>query len=202
MTVDIITRNLNMADTLGRALESARKQTYPPQRIIVVDGCSSDDSYNVAKQFGVFWVIEQRRGKGRAWNAGVRYSTADCIVMLDADDWLGDTYLERCLEKMVEHVGIVASPMMWPNGRIEPVSPPFTVENFSEANLIFSASMFRKKVWEQVGGVEEWPHIWEDWDFWLRAVAAGWQVEAPEHLTDEMMAVYTANVRLNALHHL
>jgi glycosyltransferase involved in cell wall biosynthesis len=55
--------------------------------VIIVDGCSTDGTVEVALRLrdDVRIVIEPRRGKGAALQAGFRAARGDIIVMLDAD---------------------------------------------------------------------------------------------------------------------
>ncbi|UCI10459.1 glycosyltransferase family 2 protein [Mesorhizobium sp. B1-1-8] len=55
--------------------------------VIIVDGRSTDDTVAVARRMreDVKIVMEPRRGKGAALQAGFRAATGDIIVMLDAD---------------------------------------------------------------------------------------------------------------------
>jgi glycosyltransferase involved in cell wall biosynthesis len=55
--------------------------------VIIVDGRSTDDTVAVARHLReeVKVVMEPRRGKGAALQAGFRAATGDIIVMLDAD---------------------------------------------------------------------------------------------------------------------
>ncbi|WP_279691709.1 glycosyltransferase family 2 protein [Bradyrhizobium sp. SSUT77] len=54
--------------------------------IIIVDGRSTDDTVAVARRLrDVKVVMEPRRGKGAALQAGFRAATGDIIVMIDAD---------------------------------------------------------------------------------------------------------------------
>jgi hypothetical protein len=54
--------------------------------------------------------------------------------------------------------------------------PSFDLVRLVDANFIDACALFRKRVWEDVGGYDEhMPHMgWEDWDFWLRAAVKGW----------------------------
>jgi glycosyltransferase involved in cell wall biosynthesis len=55
--------------------------------VIIVDGRSTDDTVSVARRLreDVKVVMEPRRGKGAALQAGFAAATGDIIVMLDAD---------------------------------------------------------------------------------------------------------------------
>ena len=55
--------------------------------VIIVDGCSKDDTIEVAQRMRpeVRIVLEHKRGKGAALRAGFEAARGDIIVMLDAD---------------------------------------------------------------------------------------------------------------------
>jgi autotransporter strand-loop-strand O-heptosyltransferase len=174
--VAVIIPNLNYGKTLKRAIMSAQSQTVPPLEIIVVDGGSKDDSARICKELGVEFIVERKGKMARAKNTGVENSLAEFIVPLDADDWIEPTYIERCLERMTDGVGVVATQLQWPDGGIQVPDPPFTVERLLERNRLFSCSMIRRAAFEAIEGYDEHPALFEDWDMWLRMVAAGWQI--------------------------
>ena len=53
--------------------------------------------------------------------------------------------------------------------------PEFDLLSLIRENFIDACALFRKKLWEEVGGYDErMPWMgWEDWDFWLRAAYYG-----------------------------
>ena len=53
--------------------------------IIVVDGCSTDKSREVARKLGAKVIIEPRPGYGNAYKTGFRKARGEIIVALDAD---------------------------------------------------------------------------------------------------------------------
>ncbi|RWC56608.1 MAG: glycosyltransferase family 2 protein [Mesorhizobium sp.] len=82
--VSFIVPTLNEAENLPWLLPRIPSWAH---EIIIVDGRSTDDTVAVARglRAEVKVVMEPRRGKGAALQAGFRAATGDIIVMLDAD---------------------------------------------------------------------------------------------------------------------
>ena len=86
--VSFVIPTLNEAKNLPHLLPR-----IPPwaHEVVIVDGRSSDDTVAVARRLrsDVKVVLESRRGKGAALQAGFAAATGDIIVMIDADGSMG-----------------------------------------------------------------------------------------------------------------
>jgi len=82
--VSFIIPTLNEARNLPFLLPRIPAWAY---EVIVIDGRSTDGTVDIARRLrpDVKIVLEPRRGKGAALQAGFRAATGDIIVMLDAD---------------------------------------------------------------------------------------------------------------------
>ncbi len=178
MSVAIVIPTLNAAKTLDRCLRSVSLQTVPANEVIIVEGLSKDNTWAVlGKWLGMVRVFVQRpHSIGAARNLGIEMTDAKYIISLDADDWVEPTYIEDCLERMTDGVGIVAPSLVWPDGTVQHPKEPVTAEHLAQENCIFGASMFRRSAWDSVGKYDESPRTYEDWDLWLRIVRVGWIV--------------------------
>jgi hypothetical protein len=181
--VSVVIPCYNQAQYLPEAIESCLAQSCPPAEIIVVDDASTDDTSKVAKCYPVT-LIRHRRNKGvaAARNTGVKAARGHYICCLDADDRLAPEYMRR----LAEHADIVSCTLkligaqsgVWkaPTGRP-------TVSDMVRGNCLIAGSLFRREVWEKVGGYDEnMRDGYEDWDFWTRAIAAwfrAWVVDLP-----------------------
>ncbi|MFN7164888.1 MAG: glycosyltransferase family 2 protein [Hyphomonas sp.] len=91
--VTLIIPCYNAAGTITRTIESALAQTVPV-RIIVIDDCSTDNSFDIvtrlAAQHVRLTVHRQARngGPGAARNAGLRLTETPWVTGLDSDDFL------------------------------------------------------------------------------------------------------------------
>jgi glycosyltransferase involved in cell wall biosynthesis/peptidoglycan/xylan/chitin deacetylase (PgdA/CDA1 family)/SAM-dependent methyltransferase len=93
--ISVIIPSYNHAHFLTEAIESILSQTYSHYEIVVVDDGSTDNTAEVAGRYpGVRCVRQDNRGLAAARNTGIRKSSGDYLVFLDADDRL----LPRALE--------------------------------------------------------------------------------------------------------
>jgi glycosyltransferase involved in cell wall biosynthesis len=85
MTIAVVLPALNEAAILTRTLESIRNQSRPPDRLLVVDGGSADDSAAVAKRSGAEVMVTPDSGRGGQIAAGVANFCEQIIVVAHAD---------------------------------------------------------------------------------------------------------------------
>jgi glycosyltransferase involved in cell wall biosynthesis len=89
LLVTVVITCYNHGEYLSEAIESVLKQTYTPVEIIVVDDGSTDNTKEVASRYsGIQYVYQSNQGLSAARNTGADHSSRDCILFLDADDWL------------------------------------------------------------------------------------------------------------------
>src|SRR5262245_33960402 len=92
VTVSVVLPAFNSADTLARAIDSARAQIYAPEEIIVVDDGSTDAIRDIVKSYRdelTFICLPERRGAAGARNAGIAAARGEAVAFLDSDDeWL------------------------------------------------------------------------------------------------------------------
>jgi glycosyltransferase involved in cell wall biosynthesis len=71
------------------AVDSIQAQNYPATEIIVVDDGSTDNSQEIISSLpGIKHTSQTNQGLSAARNTGIKNSTGQFLVFLDADDWL------------------------------------------------------------------------------------------------------------------
>jgi 4,4'-diaponeurosporenoate glycosyltransferase len=111
--VSVIIPARNEENNLPLLLGSLKAQTLTPHEIIVVDDMSSDNTYEIAESFGVKVIQntelpENWTGKSWAlWN-GVKESTGDILVFLDADVRLAPKAMETLLNARANSGGAIS----------------------------------------------------------------------------------------------
>ncbi|WP_316814902.1 glycosyltransferase [Pedobacter nyackensis] len=87
--VSVVIPCYNHGRYLSKAIESILGQTHRNTEIIVVDDGSTDNTVSVCNSYpNVKYVRTERLGLSGARNTGIRYSTGNYLVFLDADDYL------------------------------------------------------------------------------------------------------------------
>src|SRR5687767_8676919 len=90
-TVSAIIPAYNCARFVRGAIESVLAQEGVETEVIVVDDCSTDDTWQILQSFGsvIRCVQLENGGPARARNRGARLATGEWLAFLDADDeWL------------------------------------------------------------------------------------------------------------------
>ncbi|MDZ8067242.1 MAG: glycosyltransferase family 2 protein [Nostoc sp. DedQUE08] len=97
--VSVIIPAYNTETYIGKAIESALKQTLTDIEVIMVDDGSSDKTVEVAKSFTdrrlKVIVNQQNVGAAAARNRAFRAAQGEWIAVLDSDDWYAPKRLEN-----------------------------------------------------------------------------------------------------------
>ena len=190
-TVSVIIPSYNSARTVARAVESVLAQTRPADEIIVVDDGSSDDTADlVRRRFPqVIYHYQENAGLAATRNAGARLARGSVLGLLDADDEWVPTKLERQLAVLDRRPDLGAvgchririaedaegrelsrTPSRHADGGLDELD--FAQEFWS--NRVCGASvLFRREVFEGLGGYDASFRACEDMDMWLRLLGAG-----------------------------
>src|SRR5688572_11306338 len=99
LSIAVIIPVYNGADFLRVCLQNLSKSTVVPNATIVVDDGSSDESAEVAKEFGCMVVSTGgRRGPAHARNIGAHAAQANILFFIDSDVALQPETVEQVLK--------------------------------------------------------------------------------------------------------
>jgi len=181
--VAIIIPCYNYGNFIREAVRSALDQEDIETELIVVDDGSTDPAtlklLDELRGRGIYVFRQSNKGLPSARNAGIRLTSAPYIVCLDADDIISPSYCSTCLEVLETQpdVGFVYSTTrVFGNQNKKWSNLPYSALHLLVDNYIPYSAMFRRQVWEEVGGFDETMRFgYEDWDFWLSAIEKGWR---------------------------
>ena len=107
--VTIVIPTFNRSELVQKAIESSLNQTYPCE-IIVCDHGSTDNTPAVMKRYKnkILYIRKEKDlGPYFCWLDGILHANTDFIHLQFDDDWIDETYIERCMELMQDEVGLV-----------------------------------------------------------------------------------------------
>jgi hypothetical protein len=178
--VSIIITAHNYARWLPEALNSALTQTWPSTEVVVVDDGSSDETPKIVSdyedRFKVRAVRLEGEGLAAACNAGIRTSTGDYIVRLDADDYFDPNLALVLATHLDQHDDDIVFGDHWmidENGvelRVVHRAPLGNKTQLRDRPALGAGVMFRRKVFDEIGGYDNTLRHQEDYDFWLQVV--------------------------------
>lgn len=191
--VSVIVPCYAQADFLAEAIESVVTQTFGDWECLIVDDGSPDHTAQVARDLIARYPDKRIRlirktngGLSDARNAGIREARGRYILPLDADDRLDPRYLAETVPILERNLDIAIVYVDERNfGEAEHVHRKgvVTLGNLLVGNVHDYCSLYRRSVWERVGGYSPAMYLGaEDWCFWIGAAKLGFRsyhVEQP-----------------------
>jgi glycosyltransferase involved in cell wall biosynthesis len=176
------------ASTVGAAISSVLWQSYRDLELVVVDDGSSDRTAEIASSFDgqVVLLRQAHSGVAAARNRAMACARGELIAFCDADDIFLDGYLDALMSVYDQHPGIVTANAWWLfRGGVNPAKtrhkgrfPRADQQRRAilEQNFVSTMSLFPRRLIDDIGVMAEDLPRAEDWDFWVRAIYAGYRV--------------------------
>jgi len=177
----------NSACFVRETAEAAFAQTLAEVEVVFVDDGSTDDTATLIAQTIAEHPLRLARlvtqpdsGLASARNHGIRVARGQYVVPLDSDDLIAPTMLQECVALLDadpelalvytdrEDFGEVNR--VWPAGE-------YALERLKYFNQLNYCSLFRRSMWEAIGGYRENVSGLDDWDFWVAAASRGFKAQ-------------------------
>lgn len=192
-SVSIVIPCYKQAHYLDEVLQSVISQTFQDWECLIVNDGSPDRTNETALSFisthpgYAIRVLEKPNGGlSSARNFGIVHSSGKYILPLDADDLIRPEMLARTVAALDSNpqAGVAYTQTQCfekDNSLVQ--NQAFTLELLKEENHIAYCSLYRRELFDQIGGYNTNLDSYEDWDFWIGALERGWQgVYVPEPL--------------------
>ena len=177
----------NYGRYLRQCVESLVGQVTPFREIVIVDDASDDDTPAVGAELAtqhatVRYERIEARSVAAGRNRGMELTTAPLVAFIDADNWLGPTWLADLMELTRDWdaaIFFAAPQAVDDSGNVLGVPKyvqPFDYWGLRRDNHIDTCSLVRRVAIEQAGGWQPTPEGvgMEDWSMWLRITRDGW----------------------------
>jgi glycosyltransferase involved in cell wall biosynthesis len=183
--VSIVMGVYNEGVRVHRALESLQAQTFDDFELIVVDDGSTDNTVQILDQYRqqdprIVVIRQTNLGLTMALINGCNLSRGQYIARHDADDWSDPKRLERQIKLLDADpdVGMVGCTTQYVGPNDEPLELVVRTGSPVEATrkllderqgpAAHGSMMFRRTLYEDVGGYRSEFYFAQDSDLWLR----------------------------------
>lgn len=113
MKFSIIIPAYNSAGYIRKALESVRMQTFTDYELIVVCDSCTDNTEEIAKEYGAKTIAVNYERDGLTRNAGIDAAQGDYILFMDDDDWWMHEYVLAILAHVLTDEDILRFAFIW-----------------------------------------------------------------------------------------
>lgn len=191
--VSVIIPAYNSEKTIQRAINSVLNQTLKDFELLIVDDGSTDGTVRIVRELAKkdarirFYELKSNSGgPATPRNYGVKMAQGEYVAFLDHDDeWIPEK-LEEQIKLFKEGVGIITCNLMFINDvtyeKGEHGLHLFEgVEKFlyNPQKYVFgnSSVVIKKDIINEIGSWDENLKIFEDIDYYIRIVKAGYVIE-------------------------
>ena len=179
--ISVVIPCYNSGETLAKAVNSVKNQTWKKFEIILVDDGSTDAyTLDVIKSVSndVKLISQANLGLPAARNSGFKAASGKLVLPLDADDWLE----ARAIEEMVillrsrKDLGFVFCNIQLENEASGILERNYNLFEQLSFNQLPYCILIRKSIWEDLKGYDETMKSgYEDWEFNIRIGASGYK---------------------------
>src|SRR5438552_3988363 len=189
--ISIIVPTKDRCALLRQTMDSVIQQNYDNWELIVVDDRSADGTAQMVKQLAgddarirFIALASPRSGAPAARNEGVRQSSGSLLVFLDSDDLLAPGCLSRRAQIMSAHpeLDFAVFPCQVFQDQPDDLQLLFNadtgeddLDRFLKVDVPWQTSgpIWRREALEKIGPWDEQAINAQDWEFHIRALAAG-----------------------------
>lgn len=107
MKFSIIIPAYNAENHIRKCLDSIKKQTFKDYELIVICDSCTDNTEQIAKEYGAITKKVNYHQDGQTRNAGIDMAKGDWLLFLDDDDWwLHEFVLQQLSDKIDNDPGV------------------------------------------------------------------------------------------------
>lgn len=191
MSYSVVITNYNGAEILKKNLPKVIAATPDALELLVVDDCSTDNSVKVLKELKIKYLkTEKNGGFSTATNLGVKNAKGDLVLLLNSDVIPHKGFLKPVLSKFtnpmlfavglhdIDDVGVSRGKGAAKFMRGFLMHRPGKTESGINLWASGGSGVFRKDIWEKIGGLDTIynPAYGEDVDLGYRAWKMGYEI--------------------------
>ena len=191
--ISVVMPVYNARPFLGESIRSILEQTFSDFEFVILDDASTDGSIELLREWSLrdkrihLHESKKRLGLSGSSNAVVSKARASIVARMDADDIAHPDRLRRQWNIMegrpdVAVIGVLCNGIDTSGREVRPRDRWRLVRRSLYVPFPHGSAMFRREVFDQVGGYDETVNSGEDQDLFSRMAARGRVLTLPDVL--------------------
>lgn len=173
--ISIILPVYNGERYLSQAIEGILNQTYSDWELIIVNDCSTDSTSSIIEEYlkdKRIRVIENKLNLKlpKSLNRGFQASRGEYLTWTSDDNIYNDTALETLLRTLqdAKDTALVYSDMYYIDEEGSILEREIDRYDIWQGNCVGACFLYRREIFEKLGGYDENLYLVEDYEYWLR----------------------------------
>lgn len=192
--LSVVLSTYNDEKYIAESIQSILDQTYPYFEFIIVNDGSTDRTIDIIKSFKdsrIILIDKPNTGLIDSLNIGVRAAKYDWIARMDGDDIAKKNRFEEQIKLIKNDVVIISSQCSIIDGKGHYIRKTRFLTSKIGVGLskilefpliVHPVAMYRKAVFEKVGGYDKNMYVAEDYDLWCKMQSYGKVIISSEYL--------------------
>ncbi len=181
--ITVVTPSYQQDQFIEETIRSVLLQGYPNLEYIVIDGGSRDNSPAIIEKYAPFldyWVSERDKGQANAVNKGFARSSGEIMGWLNSDDvllpgalyWIARSFINPQTNFVTGFRKVIDENSHVRQNSVQDKPTNYYISHYCCVNQ--ETTYWRRSAWEKLGMLDESLHFALDYDYWLRAIQAGY----------------------------
>ena len=181
--VSIVLPTFNGERFLKQSIESCLNQSYKNIELIIVNDCSTDNTYNIVNSFQderIIYIENKVNQKlPKSLNIGFENASGVYYTWTSDDNYFHVDAIKKMIENLTKsNADIVCAPYFTidENNSITGSREVGVAENILLDNIVKACFLYKKEVHVKLDGYKSGLFLVEDYDYWIRAVYYGFSI--------------------------
>tara|TARA_B100001093_G_C26818689_1_gene1010897 strand:- start:233 stop:901 length:669 start_codon:yes stop_codon:yes gene_type:complete len=144
--------------------------------IIIVNDSSEDNSEQIINKYlanpKIKYFYVKFKSLSKSYNFGIKKSNFPLITKVDADDLLESNFFDDYFKELkIKNYDLIFGNLKIVDENVNIIKVKTQNKELIGSKFFYpvgSGTIYKKKIWEQIGGFDERLNYQDDYDFWLR----------------------------------
>lgn len=172
--ISIVLPTYNGKKYIREALDSILSQTEKDWELIIVNDCSTDETPKILQEYAdkndrIRIINNEKNLKlPKSLNRGFAESKGEYLTWTSDDNMYEDNALAFLLQEIRKGYDFVYTNMTYIDEEDHEVSMQTTGSSIWRGNNIGASFLYKREIYEKLGGYNENKYLVEDYEYWLR----------------------------------